>query len=70
VLKEGSPNRAIYRTISRHDEDGGLVQYVQEKEKHEITKRALNKAIKLANLLLDEITRDQSSYSGKRSKLS
>jgi len=32
------------------------VKYAQEVQKHEETKRALNKAIKLANLLLEEIT--------------
>lgn len=30
--------------------------YISERSKHECTKRALNKAIRLANLLLDEIS--------------
>ena len=30
--------------------------YITERSKHDCTKRALNKAIRLANLLLDEIS--------------
>ena len=33
-----------------------IEQFNQEKQKHECTKRALDKAIKLANILLEEIT--------------
>lgn len=36
-------------------------QYVEEVEKHEQTKRALNKAIQLANLLLDELQSQEKS---------
>ena len=34
-------------------------QYALERKNHESTKRALNKAIKLANILLDEITNNE-----------
>jgi hypothetical protein len=70
VLQEGSPNPVIYKTYSGNEAEYHRNQYAEERTKHEATKRALNKAIKLANLLLDEITRDQTACSsGKRKKL-
>ena len=69
VLQEGSPNPVIYKTCSGGEAEYHFNQYAEEKTKHEATKRALNKAIKLANLLLDEITREQAvCASGKRKK--
>lgn len=69
VLQEGSPNPVIYKTYSGREAEYHQNQYVEERTKHEATKRALNKAIKLANLLLDEITREQTGCtSAKRHK--
>lgn len=60
----------IYKTCNGGDAEYHWNQYDDERTKHEATKRALNKAIKLANLLLDEITRDQTvCKSGKRKKV-